>query len=482
MLNVKLFGQYPISRKTIVVIHDIAAIVVAFPIAVMLRENSLLDGGRFFYILSCLPLLVVAALLAITILGSHRAIWRYMGTGEIVGLSQLALMAVLLFYLGQFLVDRLDSLPRSAPPIHFLVAMFFLLGTRIAYGEYCRHVDAGARPHDRQSLLLVGSGDGAALFIQMLASRPDRAYDVVGILSDQISRDRSIAGVPVLGGLADFDAVLANLRVQGMLPSRLVITRPHHELGRDAVHHLMKHAYAGGIKVEQLPDIMRFKGEAVGPAAPAVPAAKPAAFYPRFKRGFDMAVSASVLLFLLPLLLVSAIAVALFIGRPVLFTQRRPGLNRREFTLYKFRSMRDPLDATGRVLTDAERTPLTGRILRRTRLDELPQFWNVLLGDMAIIGPRPLIREDLAAMPDRGKARCRIRPGITGWAQVNGGQQLAPDEKLALDLWYAANSSLALDARIVWRTIIMMLMGERRAPDAIKAARAAIGPLPEAAE
>ena len=135
--------------------------------------------------------------------------------------------------------------------------------------------------------------------------------------------------------------------------------------------------------------------------------------------------------------------------------------------------MQDPLDAEGSPLTDAERTPRVGRLLRRTRLDELPQFWNVLKGDTAIIGPHPLIAGDLDAMPDKGVALSRTCPLITGWAQVNGGHQLEPEDKLALDLWYTENASFALDTRIAWRTIVMMLMGEKRNDHAIRKARAA---------
>ncbi|HRY27122.1 MAG TPA: sugar transferase [Geminicoccaceae bacterium] len=480
-MSVALFARYPISRQTLVVLVDAAAITVALPLALVLRENRLPAGDRLAELWASLPLLALAAVTASLLLGSYRAVWRYMGIAEIVRLAQLALLAILLFYLGQFVVDRLEHLPRSAPPIHFLVAMFLLIGARILYGEWCRRGHGRAGGPTRRPLLLVGSGDGAALFIQMLQHQPDRQYDIAGIICDQVARHRSIAGVPVLGGLADFDAVLATLRVQGMTPDRVVVTRPHHELGRDAVYHIMSRADAQGIAVEQLPDLMRFRADT--PVAPrAAPLAAPLsdglpeAVYPRLKRLFDIALSATVLVILAPLLLVAAVAVALFIQRPVMFVQIRPGLHRRPFRLYKLRTMQDPLGPGGRRLADAERTPFVGRLLRRTRLDELPQLWNVLIGDMAIIGPRPLVAADLDAMADSGRARSRARPGITGWAQVNGGQQLDADEKLALDLWYADHASLALDLRIIGRTLHMMLMGERRDPSAIDTARAALVP------
>jgi lipopolysaccharide/colanic/teichoic acid biosynthesis glycosyltransferase len=199
------------------------------------------------------------------------------------------------------------------------------------------------------------------------------------------------------------------------------------------------------------------------------PSGKPN-LYPRLKRALDIVASAAILAVTAPLLAMAAAAVAACIQRPVLFVQIRPGLNRRPFRLYKLRTMKDPLDPAGRPRTDAERTPRTGRILRRTRLDELPQLWNVLIGDMALIGPRPLLASDLDAMPDHGLSRSRTRPGLTGWAQVNGGHQLTADEKHALDRWYAENASLTLDLAIIGRTIAMMLMGERRNQSAITTA------------
>ena len=467
-------------RQTLVIAHDVAIATMALPIAFMLRESSLvLSGARSAYVLQALPMVALAALLSAWLFGSYRAVWRYMGVPEIIRLGQFAIVAVLLFQVGHFLVDRLHGMPRSLPPLQFLVMMFLMLTSRIAYGELLRRSEA-APTMPPKPILLVGSGDGAALFIQMLGRRRDRDYDVVGILCDSVGRHRSIAGVPILGTLADFDRVLANLRVQDMLPARLVVTRPHHELGRDATYHLMQRAYAHRLPVEQLPDLMRFKSEAPAAVMPASavrwtdPVHFPEALYPRLKRGSDMLVAALLLAFLSPLLLVAAVTIAVGISGSVMFIQIRPGLHRRPFRLRKFRTMLDPLDADSQRLADADRTPWMGRLLRRSRLDELPQLWNVLVGDMAIIGPRPLLAADLNAMPDHGHARSCTRPGITGWAQVNGGHQLSGEEKLALDLWYIENAGPRLDATIVCRTVAMMLMGEKRNEAAIAIAREAL--------
>lgn len=467
-------GRIGVRRQTLVVCHDVAIAVLSLPVAFMLRESAVvLPPARLAYVLPGLPLMAAAALVSILVFASYRAVWRYMGVPEIVRLAQFAALAVLLFQVGQFLIDRLEGMPRSIPPLQFLVMMFLMLASRITYGELLRRAEAGTDRPPANPILLVGSGDGAALLIRMLEFRRHPEFEPVGILCDQISTHRSVAGVPVLGDLADFERVIANLRVQGMPPAQIVVTRPHHELGYESIDALIDKARMAGIKVADLPDIMRLKGEVpTGEATDREPLAEHV--YSRLKRAFDVVVSLAVLVGLAPLIGVAALAVAVFIRRPVLFTQVRPGLGRRPFKLFKFRTMQDPHDKNGRLRTDEERTSLAGRILRRSRVDELPQFWNVLLGDMAIIGPRPLLRADLDAMPDHGRHRSRTRPGITGWAQVNGGHQLSAEEKLALDLYYIENASFALDARIIWRTAMMMLLGEKRNPAAIVAARSRV--------
>ncbi|HEY0624973.1 sugar transferase [Sphingomonas sp.] len=161
---------------------------------------------------------------------------------------------------------------------------------------------------------------------------------------------------------------------------------------------------------------------------------------------------------LTPLMLLVAGAVAIMLGRPVLFRQRRAGHGGRAFELVKFRSM---AAAPGQPLPDEARLSAFGRLLRRTRLDELPELWNIARGEMSFVGPRPLLPETVAAMGRAGARRGLVRPGLTGWAQVNGNALLNDADKLALDLWYVDNRSFALDGKIVLRTFTMLTRGER---------------------
>ncbi|WP_396199999.1 sugar transferase [Gemmatimonas sp.] len=175
------------------------------------------------------------------------------------------------------------------------------------------------------------------------------------------------------------------------------------------------------------------------------------------KRVIDIGVAAVALLLAAPLLLVVALAVRLNLGSPVLFRQRRPGLHGRPFTMVKFRTMRDAIGRDGRPLPDAARLTPFGTLLRATSLDELPELWNVLRGEMSLVGPRPLLMEYLERYTPEQARRHNVRPGVTGWAQVNGRNALSWEERFRLDVWYVEHRSLRLDLHILTRTLTMVL-------------------------
>jgi sugar transferase EpsL len=172
------------------------------------------------------------------------------------------------------------------------------------------------------------------------------------------------------------------------------------------------------------------------------------------KRAFDIAVSAAALVLLAPFIGMIALLVRLLLGSPVLFRQLRPGKDGRPFTILKFRTMRHQRDLGGELLPDAERMTPFGRFLRSTSLDELPELVNVLKGEMSLVGPRPLLMEYLPLYTPRQARRHEVRPGITGWAQVNGRNALTWEEKFALDVWYVDNRSFWLDLKIIGLTVV----------------------------
>ena len=178
------------------------------------------------------------------------------------------------------------------------------------------------------------------------------------------------------------------------------------------------------------------------------------------KRALDLAVTVPVLLLLSPAMGLLALLVRLKLGAPVLFRQRRPGQHGRPFMLLKFRTMTDARDAQGELLPDAERLTPLGRLMRSTSLDELPEFFNVLRGEMSLVGPRPLLMQYLERYTPEQARRHEVKPGITGWAQVNGRNALTWELKFELDTWYVDHRSLWLDVRIIILTIWKILLRE----------------------
>jgi sugar transferase EpsL len=183
------------------------------------------------------------------------------------------------------------------------------------------------------------------------------------------------------------------------------------------------------------------------------------------KRLLDFLISLVALVLLSPLMLGVAVLVRLKLGSPILFRQTRPGLGGRPFEMVKFRTMRDAYDADGKPLPNAERMTRFGRVLRATSLDELPELWNVVKGDMSLVGPRPLLMEYLPLYTPYQARRHEVRPGVTGWAQVNGRNALTWEEKFELDVWYVDNRSVWLDLGILFLTVKKVAVREGIAHD-----------------
>ena len=171
------------------------------------------------------------------------------------------------------------------------------------------------------------------------------------------------------------------------------------------------------------------------------------------KRLFDISAAALALLILFPVIAVVAWQINRKMGSPVLFRQTRPGLDGKPFEMIKFRTMKDAVDAQGNPLPDSERLTPFGQFLRSSSLDELPELWNVLKGDMSLVGPRPLLMEYLPLYTPEQYRRHEVRPGVTGWAQINGRNALSWEEKFRLDVWYVDNRSLWLDIKILFLTV-----------------------------
>lgn len=207
------------------------------------------------------------------------------------------------------------------------------------------------------------------------------------------------------------------------------------------------------------------------------------------KRGFDCLLAAAGLLLLFPVLLILAAVIRWRLGSPVLFRQQRPGLGGRVFRMVKFRTMTDDRDRNGGLLPDEQRLTRFGLWLRKLSLDELPELWNVLVGDMSLVGPRPLLVQYLARYTPRQARRHEVRPGITGWAQVHGRNAISWEEKFELDVWYVENRTFFLDLRILGLTLLALFRpsgvqaeGHATAPEFLPCDKPGELPLPRGGE
>jgi sugar transferase EpsL len=178
------------------------------------------------------------------------------------------------------------------------------------------------------------------------------------------------------------------------------------------------------------------------------------------KRLFDLVLAIPALIFLVPVTVVLIVLLRISIGKGVFFSQNRPGLHGKPFRIYKFRTMTDERDEDGMLLSDGNRLTPLGQFLRKTSLDELPELFNVLKGDMSIVGPRPLLMQYLDRYTPEQARRHEVKPGITGWAQVNGRNAITWEEKFKLDVWYVDNRSVWLDVKIVAMTVMKVLKRE----------------------
>lgn len=175
------------------------------------------------------------------------------------------------------------------------------------------------------------------------------------------------------------------------------------------------------------------------------------------KRLFDIGLAIILIILFAPIYILVALLIFINLGKPILFKQFRPGYKEKIFSIYKFRTMTNEKDEHGNLLLDGQRIPWTGRFIRSTSLDELPQLFNVLKGEMSFVGPRPLLVEYLPLYDDVQKKRHNVKPGITGWAQVNGRNAISWEQKFQYDTWYVENQSFMLDMKILWLTLLKVI-------------------------
>jgi lipopolysaccharide/colanic/teichoic acid biosynthesis glycosyltransferase len=450
---------------------DVTLAAAAPLMALYLRNVELVSDGDWTVAASYSLVSLVFSLIAFQVFGISETIPRYISVSDILDVAKAVLGGALMTASVLFSVTRLDGIPRSVPAIHALI----LVTALVAYRGLAKLADrrGGAdrpRPTASENVILIGLNDWSVLVMKFLKAHTPERWRVIALLDEETRWiGRSVNGVPVFGPPAYLEPVIEGFAMHGVCTDRVVVGGETGELSKEALAQVQGVCARRDLDLVFLPDLLalgsaRRAGHSVPRNTDPLPSSRllpdiPLSPYLRFKRVIDAVAAAVLILWLLPLLVIAGILVFLDVGSPVLFWQRRIGRGGRELRIYKLRTLRPPFNRRGQRIPEEQRLSWIGRVLRQTRIDELPQLLNVLVGDMSLIGPRPLLQQD---QPLNSAMRLTVRPGITGWAQVNGGAILSAAEKEALDVWYIRNASPWLDLRILGMTLVSLLKGDRR--------------------
>lgn len=410
-----------------------------------------------------------------------RAIPQFFTVNDALDLAKAVGISELLTAVAIFSFTRLDGIPRSVPMIHAIIlgAWLFAAMGLVRFVKARRGAAGRERPLVKENLILIGLNGVSALFLKFLEDAAGDRCQVVALLDTEPRwLGRTVNGVCVLGPPSHLESLVAEFAEHGVRIDKVVIGGSSKSLPMEQIRGSCEHLKIG---LEFAADYL---GARVGAEAAdrsrrtTVPAQRhhlwPAVArsdYFFIKARVEFPITIALIILTLPGFLIAGLLSLLDVGLPILFWQQRVGLHGRDLQLYKIRTLRHAFEKDGRKISLERRLSRVGRLLRRTRLDELPQLLNVLVGDMALIGPRPLLPRD---QPENSSVRLSVRPGLTGWAQVNGGVLLSPEEKEELDTWYIRHASLRLDLRIAALSVWCILFGDRKSEKAIALARADI--------
>lgn len=459
---------------------DLIIVGLASIAALALRENLSIAGDRWEAFMPHLALTLAVAGPTLVFFELDRSVWRFSGLADYVRAVVASVLIVAGATVLSFILNRLEGVARSLPALQVLLIAAGLVGVRVLTRVV--HTRRRARDHEPVALptaddtvLIVGWSALVDLFVRSAAEFGSDKLHIAGILSPRPNHvGRLVHAVRVLGTPEEAGKVIADLDVHGIYVGRIVVATSMDRLSDEARRVLREIESTTDIRLEFIAERLGMSATAGQAPVRRVPsdareaqafAIQEAAFeqvlhrsYWRVKRLVDATVALALIVLLAPLILLTALIIAFDVGLPVLFMQQRPGRRGSRFTLHKFRTMGPSHDAAGQRIPDDARISRVGKFMRRTRLDELPQLFNILFGDMSFVGPRPLITREQS--PEI-VARLLVRPGLTGWAQVYGGRTVSVADKVALDLWYVRHASFLLDLKIMAATVPLVIFGER---------------------
>ena len=467
-------------------------------LAVLLRGDFTDVEVKLIILMPYIFITLGCACVVFLVSGLDRTPWRYSSVADHLQIIVLTVLVILLTLGLTFAANRLVGVSRSLPVLQAGLIITILISARAVARLWFKRLiqkngNGHHNKHSQETVLVVGVNSLTELFLLSVQEFASQQIQVAGILTEAPTmRGRTIRQKPILGTVEELQNILQSLEVHGVMVDRIVVATARDRLLPRALESLLEVEKSSNIAIHFLSERLGFKDFSETPSAlpgqerNIVDGQRPLALAGnldhanlnfrskpfRLKRIVDGFGAAFLIFALAPVTALVAFIIALDVGFPVIFWQQRPGLNGRPFKLYKFRTMRAPHDKHSRRIPDDQRSSAVGKIFRHTRLDELPQLYNVLIGDMSFVGPRPLLPRDQS--PDF-TARLSVRPGITGWAQVNGGRIISASDKWILDIWYVKNVSFLLDLTIVFRTVKIIFFGDRINTEAVHQARNDLG-------
>lgn len=443
-----------------IVLSPVLALALRDPRLVQLGDLEDLSSPPFQFV----AIAIFAGLVAALAFRLSEGMSRFFSVHDVTAICGAVLSSVAITSVFMFTFTRLDGIPRSTPAIYAMVLGAGLIIARAFHRVVIAETPVEAmnlRPDRLRNIVVVGADRFSSAAIKLLACQKPSTARVVAVLDERPKLiGRSISGVRVAGSIHDLEGILDEYAIHGVEIDQVLHSAE--AVSPDALIVLEEACTAREIEFRSIADAFNLTAAVGAGAAPParrsepVKAAIPAYF--GVKRVVDVFASLALLIALAPVALIVAALVLVDVGTPLLFWQERIGRNGRRFLLYKFRTYRAPFDWRGEPVDEADRLSSIGRFIRATRLDEIPQLLNILVGDMGLIGPRPLLPKDQPCDPT---IRLMARRGITGWAQVNGGNFVTPEEKDALDSWYIRHASIWIDLKIIAHTLIIVVTGER---------------------
>jgi lipopolysaccharide/colanic/teichoic acid biosynthesis glycosyltransferase len=456
---------------------DLFLVALATVAAAVTRDNFEIIAPRLLALVPYLGITLSVAGFSLPAFGVSRSLWQFISMRDGLRIVAATVMIVLGAITVGFIVNRLDGVARALPIIQGLLIVSFLVGARVlTCVSHNRRFRSAATHHSdgAETVLVIGLNKLAELYLQCLAELDTGRVRIAGLLGEESHVGFSVHSHPVLGTPEQVRNTLRRLETHGVFVDRIVVAMQRNDLSlavRRAFSQIQQTTTIGfdflteRMGIENPPSAAKPSPEpSTSSTVAAINLALEEVSYHRVKRAIDLVGSAVLVITLSPIFLLVSLLVAADVGLPLVFWQQRPGLRGRPFKLYKFRTMSDAHSSDGQRRAEDERVSVVGDVLRRSRLDELPQLLNILKGEMSFVGPRPLLPID---QPIDSRSRLLVRPGLTGWAQIKGGRQISPDDKAALDVWYVRNMSASLDLKILLGTVPMLIFGERVAKIAI---------------